>query len=172
VVVAHGSSTLLACGLGLAGLRTPFVYVNIGDPRYWAGTRAKRTRVRFLLHRAAAVAAIAHGSRQVLLDDFGLPPERVRVIPNGRRAAAFPPADAAVQAKARRDLGLDESGHLIAMIGALSPEKRVDVAIDALAELPADGWPRKPRAKPPAGSPFSAAPTGRRPFSQPPTFRP
>jgi len=136
VVVAHGSSTLLACGAGLAGAGVPFVYVNIGDPHYWAATQARRARVRFLLRRAAAVAAISHGSRQVLVDDFGLPPERVHVIPNGRRAGAFPPADPATRARARQDLGLDESGDLLAMIGALSPEKRVDVAVDALAELP------------------------------------
>jgi glycosyltransferase involved in cell wall biosynthesis len=136
VIVAHGSSTLLACGAGLAGLGVPFVYVNIGDPRYWAGTPAKRARVRFLLHRATAVAAISHGSRQILVDDFGLPLHRVRVIPNGRRAAAFPPVDAAGQARARRELGLPAHGDLLAMIGALSPEKRVDVAIEALATLP------------------------------------
>jgi glycosyltransferase involved in cell wall biosynthesis len=136
VVIAHGSSTLLACGAGLAGLRVPFVYVNIGDPRYWAATPAKRARVRFLLHRAAAVAAITNGAREILLEDFGLPPERVWVIPNGRAAAAFPPADDGGRAKARRDLRLDESGELLAMVGALSPEKRVDVAVDALAELP------------------------------------
>jgi glycosyltransferase involved in cell wall biosynthesis len=136
VVVAHGSSTLLACGAGLAGLGVPFVYVNIGDPRYWAATPAKRARVRFLLHRATAVAAISHGSRQILVDDFGLPLHQVRVIPNGRRAAAFPPVDAAGQARARRELGLAEGGDLLVMIGALSPEKRVDVAIEALAELP------------------------------------
>jgi glycosyltransferase involved in cell wall biosynthesis len=136
VVVAHGSSTLLACGAGLAGVGVPFVYVNIGDPSFWAGTRAKRARVRFLLHRAAAVAAISSGARDILVADFGLPPDRVRVISNGRSAARFPPSDHAERGQARRDLGLAESAPLVAMVGALSPEKRVDVAIDALAALP------------------------------------
>src|SRR5262245_37687732 len=53
VVVAHGSSTLPACAAATALTGTPFVYVNIGDPRYWSSTPTRRLRVRFLLGRAA-----------------------------------------------------------------------------------------------------------------------
>ncbi|GJF32006.1 hypothetical protein KNE206_47060 [Kitasatospora sp. NE20-6] len=138
VVVAHGSSTLPACALALLGTRTPFVYVNIGDPRHWTASASRRLRVGAFLHRAAAVAAISDGARQVLVDRFRLPPQRVRTIPNARPAERFPPAaDAADRQTARAALGLPADGPLLAWVGAVAPEKRLDLALDALALLPA-----------------------------------
>jgi glycosyltransferase involved in cell wall biosynthesis len=136
VVVAHGSNTLLACGLGLAGLGVPFVYVNIGDPRVWAATRGKRLRTRWLLGRAAAVASISPGARDVLLDHYRLDPARVHVIPNGRHPDRLHPASAGERAAARRELELPLDADVVAVIGALGREKRVDVAIAAVAQLP------------------------------------
>ncbi|GAA4992633.1 glycosyltransferase [Kitasatospora paranensis] len=137
VVVAHGSSTLPACALALAGSRTPFVYVNIGDPRHWTASASRRLRVAVFLRRAAAVSAISDGARDVLLARFGLPAHRVRTIPNGRAAASFPPAaDEADRRAARLGLGLPADGPLLAWVGAVAAEKRLDLALDALAELP------------------------------------
>jgi glycosyltransferase involved in cell wall biosynthesis len=136
VVVAHGSNTLLACATGLAGLDVPFIYVNIGDPRFWAATPARRARVRWMLGRAARIAAISPGSRSALLHHFGLDPARVEVIPNGRPARRFPPADADSRLAARRELGLPEHGAVVAVLGALGTEKRVDIAIEAAALMP------------------------------------
>ncbi|MFJ1707740.1 glycosyltransferase [Kitasatospora sp. NPDC088346] len=137
VVVAHGSSTLQACAVGLLGTRTPFVYVNIGDPRHWTASLSRRLRVGLFLHRAAAVSAISDGARDVLLERFRLPAAKVRTIPNGRPAERFAPAaDDAERRRARALLGLPAHGLLVAWIGALAPEKRPDVALDALALLP------------------------------------
>lgn len=133
VVVAHGSSTLLACAAALAGSRTPFVYVNIGDPRHWTAGRAARLRTGAALRRAAAVAAISEGAREVLLSRFRLAPRRVVVLPNGRRADRFPPADAEARRTARAALGLPPAGDVAVAVGALTSEKRIDVAIDAVA---------------------------------------
>ncbi|MFD8597304.1 glycosyltransferase [Kitasatospora sp. NPDC059646] len=139
VVVAHGSSTLQACALGLLAARTPFVYVNIGDPRHWTSTPARRLRVGALLHRAAAVAAISPHAAELLLTRFRLPPRRLHVLPNARAAERFPPPEGpAGKAAARAALGLPADGPLIAWIGALSPEKRPDVALAAHALLPGD----------------------------------
>lgn len=136
IVVAHGSSTLLACGAGLIGTGVPFVYLSIGDPRYWAGSRSRRVRVRWLLRRAAAVVAISPSARDVLVDHYGLDHERVRVIPNGRNADRFKPVDAAGRRAARSALGLPDDADIAAVVGALSSEKRVDLAIRAVAQLP------------------------------------
>ncbi len=135
LVVAHGSSTLLACGLGLINLPVPFVYLSIGDPRYWAGTRARRRRAGWLLGRAAAVVAITPRARDVLIDHYRLDPECVHVIPNGRPSGRFAHAGPAARSGARRELGLSASADVVAVVGALSPEKRVDVAIEAVAPL-------------------------------------
>ncbi|MER8186772.1 glycosyltransferase family 4 protein [Kitasatospora sp. NPDC094015] len=137
VVVAHGSSTLQACALGLLGTGTPFVYVNIGDPRHWTASWSRRLRVGAFLHRAAAVSAISDGARQVLLERFRLPAARVRTIPNSRPADGFAPAaDQAQRRAARAELGLPAHGLLVAWIGALATEKRPNLALEALALLP------------------------------------
>ncbi|MFW6090967.1 MAG: glycosyltransferase family 4 protein [Actinomycetota bacterium] len=135
VVVSHGSSTLLACSLGLAGLGVPFVYLSIGDPRYWAGSAARRARVRWLIRRAGAVVAISPGAQDALISHYGLAPERVTVIPNGRSSERFGPAGADDRAAAKRSFGIDPGRDVVAIVGALSPEKRVDVAIEAVGRL-------------------------------------
>ncbi|UGQ10573.1 glycosyltransferase [Yinghuangia sp. ASG 101] len=138
VVVAHGSSTLPACALALAFARIPFVYVSIGDPRHWAPTRLRRLRVGLMLRRAEAVASVSALGRELLLRHYGLPPDRVRSIPNGRRPEAYPRVDAASRAAARAQLGVPDDAVVLAVVGALGPEKRVDVAIEAFARLAAD----------------------------------
>ncbi|MEV4560327.1 glycosyltransferase [Kitasatospora sp. NPDC049285] len=139
VVVAHGSSTLQACAVGLAGTRTPFVYVNIGDPRHWTASPLRRLRVGAFLHRAAAVAAISPQAAEVLRDRFRLPAGRVHTLPNARSAAAFrPAAGERDRAAARAALGLPADGRLVAWVGALSGEKRPDLALAVHAGLTGD----------------------------------
>lgn len=137
VVVAHGSSTLPACAAALLGSRTPFVYVSIGDPRHWTADRARRLRVGLFLRRAAAVAALTDDARELLLERFRLRPERVHTIPNGRAADRYrPAAGPAEQLAARRALGLPEEVPLAAAVGALAPEKRLDLAVEAVTRTP------------------------------------
>lgn len=135
IVVAHGSTTLDACGIALMGSRTPFVYVNIGDPRHWAGDTLRRVRVGLMLRRARAIASVSPQGREVLLDTYRLVQGRVRTIPNGRRPERFTPPDATDRAGARADLGLPAGTTVLAVVGALAPEKRVHLAIEAFAQL-------------------------------------
>lgn len=135
LVIAHGSSTLPACALALRSGGPPFVYANIGDPLYWARTRLRRLRVRLLLGSAAGVAARSNRSLEVLRDVFGVPEDRLRVIPNGRDVRRFPAVDPSTRASARARLGLQESSEVVVCLGALSPEKRVDLAIRAVRDL-------------------------------------
>jgi glycosyltransferase involved in cell wall biosynthesis len=111
------------------------VYVNIGDPLVWANTVARRLRVRALLGRISAVAALTESSRGVLVDHFGMSADAVHVIRNGRYAADFPPTDDVRRRTARATLGLPLQDDIVAYVGALSPEKRPDVAIDAVARV-------------------------------------
>ncbi|MER7708497.1 glycosyltransferase family 4 protein [Kitasatospora sp. NPDC097605] len=137
LVVAHGSATLPACALALAGTRTPFVYVSLGDPRHWTDGAIRRLRTGALLHRAAAVVAVADEGRDLLVERFRLPAAKVRTIPNGRAADRYPQArDEADRRAARQGLGLPPDGLLVAWLGAIAPEKRLDLALDALDRLP------------------------------------
>ncbi|MFJ2581972.1 glycosyltransferase family 4 protein [Kitasatospora aureofaciens] len=137
VVLAHGSDTLAACALALAGTRIPFVYVSVGHPRYWTGTALRRFRGGALLHRAAAVTTLTDEARAVLEEHFRLPGGKVRVIPNSRAAESYPPAEGRDERRAARHaLGLPADVLLVAWIGAIAPEKRLDLALDVLDRLP------------------------------------
>ncbi|GAA1268177.1 hypothetical protein GCM10009665_66080 [Kitasatospora nipponensis] len=137
VVVAHGSSTLAACAVALAGTGVPFVYVGIGDPRHWSADRARRLLVGLRLRRCSAVTALTHGAREVLLEHFPLDPRRVVTIPNARAADRYPPAaDPAERSAARTLLGLPGQGPLVAWVGALAAGKRPDLALTVTAALP------------------------------------
>jgi glycosyltransferase involved in cell wall biosynthesis len=136
VVVAHGSSTLLACRLALLASSTPFIYVNIGDPLYWTASRSRRARVRWMLRGAAAVAAISPTARDRLISHLDAPPGRVRFIGNGRSARHFSPSSPEGRLAARARFELQPTAPTAVVVAALGPEKRVDVAIRAISLLP------------------------------------
>lgn len=135
VVIAHGSTTLPACAVAGAGLNTPFVYRNLGDPMMWASSPRRRLQTRALLGRAAAVAALWPGAAHALTAHLGVAPSKIRVIPIGADPQRYRPATDPQRATARAELDLDPHAPVAAFVGALSPEKDVGVAIDAVAEL-------------------------------------
>ncbi len=136
VVVAHGSTTLPACAAAGFGLGRPVVYRNIGDPLQWSDTRARRLRTRLLLSRMQRVVALTSGTADVLSATLGVRPDRVRVVPNGVDGTRFARAEPAARRATRADLGLPDTATVVLYVGALSPEKNVDVAIAAVASHP------------------------------------
>ena len=136
VVVAYGSSTLPACAIALAGIRTPFVYRSIGDPRSWVAGSLHRRRTGLLFRRAARVVALWDGAGQDIVDLYGVSPARVTSIPNARDPDQFRPASQEERASARAELGLAADEQVVVTLGALEPEKRVDLAIRTMAMLP------------------------------------
>jgi glycosyltransferase involved in cell wall biosynthesis len=135
VVVAHGSSTLPAVAAATLGTGVPFVYRSIGDPRAWVTTAARRARVRAAVARASAVVALWSGSAVTWHEVLGVPAPKLHVIPNAAWAADFSPADETARRTARVVLGLEPDATIALYLGALSPEKRADLAIDAIARL-------------------------------------
>ncbi len=135
VVVAHGSTTLPACAIALLG-SSPFVYRNIGDPTYWAVDGLRRTRVRVFLRRARFVVALTAAGADALHRLLGVPTSRLVVIPNGVPSERFPLTDPVRRKRARRELQVADGSRLVAYIGALSQEKNVSSAIDAIGLMP------------------------------------
>lgn len=133
VVIAHGSTTLPACAF--AGTATPFVYRNLGDPLMWANSPRRRLQTRLLLRRAAAIAALWPASAHALTAHLGVEPGNIRVIPIGADPQRYRPAAAEERAAARVELGLASCTPVAAFVGALSSEKDVATAIDAVARL-------------------------------------
>jgi glycosyltransferase involved in cell wall biosynthesis len=136
VVVAHGSSTLPAVAAATLGTGVRFVYRSIGDPSAWVTTRARRARVRAEAARAAAVVALWAGAAVSWHEMVGVPAARVFVIPNAASVFDFSPVNDSTRRSARVALGLDPEATFGLCLGALSPEKRVDLAIEATIRIP------------------------------------
>lgn len=136
VVVAHGSRTLPAARLALLGTGQRFVYRTIGTPSAWAGTTARRLRVRWMLAGVSAVAALGEGSRRDVIALYRLPPERVVVVGSAHDAQRFVPASTGERAAARASLSLRPATPVVAVLSALSPEKRLADAIAAVSAVP------------------------------------
>jgi glycosyltransferase involved in cell wall biosynthesis len=136
LVVAHGSTTLPACSFALTGTGVPLVYRSIGDPGYWASTARRRARLRLCLRRARAVVALTSASAETIQSLHGVPAERVTVIPIGLTSQQHRPIDDVSRRAARDQFGIPIEANVGAIVGALSPEKDVTLAIDAAAALP------------------------------------
>jgi glycosyltransferase involved in cell wall biosynthesis len=135
IVVAHGSKTLPVSVLSTLAAPAPIIYVNIGDPLAWAGTRMRMLRTRLLYRRVEAVAAISPKSAAVLSSRFGVPAEKLRVIPNGRDEDFFHPPNQQQRLDARAALGFSANELVVAFVGALAQEKRVDHLVRAVATM-------------------------------------
>ena len=136
VVIAHGSTTLPACAIALAGTGVPFVYRQISDSLFWAPTRARRIRTRLGMHRAKAVVALWDGAAETLTAHFAVPAYKLHVIPNGVPPERFPLAEPAERPGARQRFGLDPDIPTAVYVGALAPEKGVDTLVEAARHCP------------------------------------
>jgi glycosyltransferase involved in cell wall biosynthesis len=136
VVVAYGSTTLPACAIGLLGSRIPFVYRSIGEPGAWVRGRAHRARTGLLLQRSVHVVALWPGAAESIRRLYDISPEKISVIPNARDHRAFRPPSPAERHAARTALDLQQATTAVTMIGSLTREKRVDLAIEAVSRMP------------------------------------
>ncbi len=85
---------------------------------------------RRLLERCAAVITVSQYSKGEICSAFGLPDERVHVIPNGVDVARFSPdTAAAAMASARSWLGIDRP--YLLYVGGGTPRKNVDGLLKA-----------------------------------------
>ncbi len=134
VAVANGSSSLPAAAVARGTGGPPFVARSIGDPDAWVGDRWRRARVRWALSRAARVVALWDDAAHRLVELHGLDPEVVDVIPNAADADHFTPGTGAAREQHRREHDLT-GRRVVLVVGALSPEKRVCAAIDAIGDL-------------------------------------
>ncbi len=94
---------------------------------------AVRARGRLLFEtfrRADRFVAVSPGL-EARYRDAGMPPQKLRQIPNGVDLGRFRPASPADRARLRRDLGLPAQGPLILFVGFFSREKRPDLLFDA-----------------------------------------
>lgn len=94
--------------------------------------RSWRLRLRSLDRITAQYIAISSAVRARLVDDVGLPSEKVHVVRYGVPLAA----PVASRSEARARLSLPEAGAIVGYVGRLVPQKRLEVLVEAMASLP------------------------------------
>jgi glycosyltransferase involved in cell wall biosynthesis len=140
-----------ATSLPLGGVGAPSV-ITVHDlaiyrrPDWFPGGQALSVRVVVprSIRRAHAIVAVSEHSARDARELFGVPPERLTVIPEGV-SARFAPVEAASLAAVRRRLELPD--RFVLFVGTVEPRKNLPTLLEAWARLPrrpelviAGGW--------------------------------
>jgi len=130
LVHAHGLRAGWIAALTQSVLPFPFVLTahNMAE-----GGLPARLAVTLIGQRAQVIIAVSQAVADSLVA-LGMPPAKLRIVPNGVDGKAF--AQLPSEAAARQALGLTEDTFTVGCIARLSPEKGVDVLTQAAAALP------------------------------------
>jgi glycosyltransferase involved in cell wall biosynthesis len=135
VVHAHGALSPATIGLAAIRIGIPCVVTPLGagPPGDIARLRQKpggRRRLDMLARHAFFIAL--SDEIRAELRDAGVPPERIRLVPNGVDAAKYRPASSKEQAQLRSALGM-RSGSCAVFVGRLHPVKNLPTLLRAIA---------------------------------------
>jgi glycosyltransferase involved in cell wall biosynthesis len=101
------------------------------DINLFPSFRSIRPLIRWTLRKAAGVIAVSSALRD-RMQALGIPPGRIRVIPNGIDPARFGMIE---QVAARRRLGVPQTAKAVVTVGSLTSSKCHNVLLQAAAEL-------------------------------------
>lgn len=106
------------------------------NPLHHAVLRVERENYR--PGRYAQVIAVSRGVGREVARHYGVPEDRITVVPNGVNAAQFAPLDAAtIRARLRRQHGLADDDVVLLFVGKEFRRKGLGPVIEALPHLPA-----------------------------------
>lgn len=130
----------------LAGVRTVLATEHSLQPGVIEGRVAGRgVRALYLAAERLGTTTVAvSGQVAATLGDWGVPPHRVHLLPNGIDAARYALPPSAGRA-ARTALGLPAQAFVVGAVGRLVPGKRFGVLVEALAVLAAEPGARDTR---------------------------
>ena len=126
-VVAHGGESLKY--VIPAARTTPTIYYKVGLSSAEVSRWSRTLLYGALSRRATHVVGVSSPVAAQIEDDFGVPVERLSIIPNGRDPEIFHPAPADDRVRARP---------LILWVGQLEPGKRPELFLDVVDALRAE----------------------------------
>lgn len=92
---------------------------------------------RYLATQADAIVAVSAAEATTLIDNVGAQPGRVWVIPPGVDSVQFTPARVSKTVSVHAFLGIDANRPILAVVARIQPLKDQELALRALAALPA-----------------------------------
>ncbi|MCX6508449.1 MAG: glycosyltransferase family 4 protein [Actinobacteria bacterium] len=95
------------------------------------GSLVKRQIERFVLRRAESIVVLSYAFAEVVITNYGVRPERVRVVPPGVHLHT-----STSQADARQRLALRPDTHLVVAVRRLVARMGLDVLIRAMVHVP------------------------------------
>jgi glycosyltransferase involved in cell wall biosynthesis len=105
----------------------PWALEHLGDPRSPAA-HAKRFVERVVYARSKELIVLSRAFRRILLEDYGVTPWHIHVVPPGVDLTAFKPNESGA---ARRALELSPSSWVVFTVRRLVPRMGIDVLLDA-----------------------------------------
>lgn len=79
--------------------------------------------------------AVSNRTKEILVDHWGIPAERIEVVANGVDTARLA-VPAGTRERVRRELGTPDDAPLVLGVGRLTPGKHFDTAVRAVAGMP------------------------------------
>ncbi len=125
----------------LAGIRAVIATEHsLGDSQLEGRRFSPGVRALYLASERLGSATVAVSPTVAArLRHWGVPGPRIEVVPNGIDLARYR-FDPALRTRTRRRLGLPEGAYVVGGVGRLTADKRFDVVVRALAQLPGDFW--------------------------------
>ncbi|MFH8577762.1 glycosyltransferase [Streptomyces zaomyceticus] len=121
----------------LAGVRRVIATEHsLGETQIEGRPLSAGTRALYLASERLGTSTVAVSpSVARRLADWGVPPDRIQVVPNGIETDRFA-YDARARRRARRILGLPEDAYVVGGVGRLTPGKKFDRLVRAVASVP------------------------------------
>lgn len=143
IVIVHNIATFAAIRIARLKKKLGNFKLIYDDHMTFAASRSKlrllyplfkRTFSRQIQRAADALVGVSHTSKMFMHKKYGIPLERITVIPLGADDELFRP-DAVARRQVRRQLGLDENDTVFIYAGKLVPVKGPHLLVEAAIRL-------------------------------------
>jgi len=131
VCLDHRNAMTLGVVASLGVARKRFVTVH--STRLWSGRKILGGGVACSMRFVDRVIAVGRNQARYLVEEEGVRPDRIAVVPNGINAAEFEAGTDA--AEVRASLGLDPGSPVVGIVAALRPEKNHELFLEAASRV-------------------------------------